>query len=62
MDTGEFVSSLMDAIVNNSNLEAEGDDTVLFDKVKSVSMDGDNGLSVSFTDGRTLVVSVSVRK
>lgn len=61
MGTGEFVNSLMDAIVNNSNLEAENGDTVLFDKVKSVSMDGDSGLSVSFADGRTLVVSVSVR-
>lgn len=61
MDTEEFVSSLMDAIVNNSNLEAEGDDAVLFDRVKSVSMDGNNGLSVSFADGRTLVVAVSVR-
>lgn len=61
MGTEEFVNSLMDAIVNNSNLEAEDGDTVLFDKVKSVSMDGDNGLSVSFADGRTLVISVSVR-
>jgi hypothetical protein len=60
MDTEEFVNSLMDVIVNNSNLEAEDGDTVLFNKIKSVSMDGNNGLSVSFANGRTLVVSVSV--
>ena len=53
MDKAAFMEALSAAIVNNSNLEADGDDSKLFDNIASViRVDGD--LVVSFYQGAAL--------
>ena len=58
MDKHEFLSVIGELIVNNSNIGAEADDTVLLDGLEDVmdnaGPDGTEDITVLFTDGTTI--------
>lgn len=54
-----FLCGLHEAIVNNSDIEADLDDTVLFSNVYSVAETSENTISVVFNDGETLTITVT---
>ena len=57
MDKKSIVDSLVSAIVNNSNIEAEPDDEILFNGVADVSSNGKD-IIVVFENGKKYRVSV----
>jgi len=61
MNKGAFLESLEAAIINNSNLECEGDDTCLFVGVENVERLKEE-LIVTFEDGKQLAVSLTIKK
>lgn len=54
----EFIEALSEAIKNNSPIEADGDDSVLFPNVKSVFKYGE-GIAVEFEDGTEVFIKVN---
>ena len=57
MTKTEFVNALKEVIINNSNLEAEEDDTIMFDGVKSVDVTEGN-IQVTFDNSDVVKISV----
>ena len=54
----EFVKSLVEAIKNNSPIEADGEDCVLFPNVTSVFKYGE-GIAVEFEDGTEVFIKIT---
>lgn len=61
----EFMDALSELIVNNSDIEAEEDDLVMFDGVEDVlfnapneSNEDDASVTVLFTDGTAFTINI----
>ena len=59
MKLDEFVNSIFEAIINNSNLEADDEDTVLFQNVANVNRNG-NQITVDFQDGKQIIITMTI--
>lgn len=59
MNMNDFRDALLDAICNNSNLEAEDDDCVLFPAVKAADTEDDNRVVITFENGKRFLVTVT---
>ena len=58
MTKTEFVNALREVIVNNSNLEADEDDTIMFNGVKSVDVTEDT-VRVTFDNSEAVNITIS---
>lgn len=62
MDKHEFLEAIAELILNNSDIEAEEDDEILVsgveDVMENVGPNGTEDVTVLFTDGRTLKLTV----
>ena len=54
MSKTQIIEALKEVIINNSNLEADPDDIVMFTGVSSVS-GSDDGVRIDFNDGHVLL-------
>jgi len=59
MSAEEFIYGMVEAIANNSLIEADNGDSILFSNVKDVYPFG-NGLIVELEDGHEIRVKVTV--
>lgn len=59
MDKEQIIEILQELVINNSNLEAEEDDAVMFEGVTSVTVDN-NEVVIRFGD-REAVIKVEVK-
>ncbi len=57
MTEAKLIAAIAEAIENNSTIEGEEDNSLIFGKVKSISTDR-TGLSVKFEDGKKYRISV----
>ena len=58
----EFLSALAECIVNNSNIGADEDDTILFDGVEEVFENvspEESDVTVQFTDGTAIKITIA---
>ena len=59
MRISDFVDSLRDAIINNSNLEADEDDGALFSNIEEINGYRNSSFSVKFEDGTVYNIMVT---
>ena len=60
--TKSVQDDLFELIQNNSNIEGEKDDSLVFTGVKNVNKSGSDRIFIDFEDGTEVQVSVRVRK
>ena len=62
MDKAELLDIISELITDNSNIGAEEDDTILIDGLEDVMLnvlpDGNGDVTLLFTDGRTMKITV----
>ena len=61
MDKLELLNVISELIVNNSNIEADADDTVMIDNLEDVMLnttETDGDVTLLFTDGTTNKITV----
>ena len=67
MSEKELVNAIIEVIINNSNIEADNEDAILFSNVEDVfSFDGyyssyGNGVVIRFNDGTEAILNIDVR-
>ena len=58
MNRKQFLEALKDVIINNSSLEAEPDDAIIFPDVQNVTID-DDSVMVAFSD-KSLSIKIGI--